>query len=418
MRIANSHPPAAKIRATSLVVFGLGTFLFWSSLYVYVPVLSVYARTLGAPLTLVGLVVGIYGATQMIIRIPIGLASDLIGRRRPFILAGLVASGLGCLGLAWSPNPWFLVGSRAMLGLGAATWVAFSVLFASYYPLHRSAQAMSLISFVNGAAQALAGLAGGYLSEQWGPGSTFYAGAFLALVGFAVMLAVPESAQPKPTGGMSLSRLLAIARTPALLLASGVALLSYLAMFTTTFTFVPIYARNLGASDADLGVLQTATLVAYTLGMLVGASAGERVGERWVILIGMSFAGLATALTPLALGLVPLALSQMAASVGRGLCIPILMSLAIRPLPARERASGMGVFQAIYSVGMFVGPPLGGAVADRLGLSVVFVLVGALCILAGAWGGISSALSGRAVGLSEPNPALEPTGGDHLGQPG
>ena len=134
MAVARPEARSGSVGAVSIALFCLGTFLFWSSLYVYVPVLSVYAQSLGAPLSLVGLVVGMYGAIQLVVRVPIGFLSDRLGRRKPFILFGMVACGLGCLGLAFSPSPWFLVLSRGVLGLGAATWVAFSVLFASYYP--------------------------------------------------------------------------------------------------------------------------------------------------------------------------------------------------------------------------------------------------------------------------------------------
>lgn len=401
MAVASPEARSGSVGTASIVLFCLGTFLFWSSLYVYVPVLSVYAQSLGAPLSLVGLVVGMYGAIQLVIRVPLGFASDRLGQRKPFILFGMVACGLGCLGLAFSPSPWFLVLSRAVLGLGAATWVAFSVLFASYFPLNRTAQAMSLISFCNGAAEALAGLGGGYLSQASGPRATFFAGTVIALVGLLVMLSIPDITQPKAAPKtsqprveqVSVARLVSIAKNPVLIFASGIALLSYLAMFTTTFTFIPIFARNLGASDADLGLLQTATLVAYTLATLAGASVAERVGERWLVVCGMALAGVATVLTPLAGGLVPLALTQVVAALGRGVCIPSMMSLAIRPLPSQERASGMGVFQAIYSIGMFVGPPLGGVIADSIGLSAVFVAVAVVCVVAALWGASTRALA-------------------------
>ena len=74
-----------------VVLFCVGTFFFWSSLYVYVPVLSVYARSKGASLTLAGLVVSAYGLTQLLTRIPIGFFSDVLGQRKPFVLVGFVA---------------------------------------------------------------------------------------------------------------------------------------------------------------------------------------------------------------------------------------------------------------------------------------------------------------------------------------
>ena len=368
-----------------VVLFCVGTFLFWASLYVYVPVLSVYARSMGASLTLVGLVVGMYGATQLVTRIPIGFFSDVVGRRKPFILAGLLAAGLGCLGLAWSPSAWFLVASRGVLGLGAAMWVAFSVFFAGYFALNRTAQAMSVITFVNGAAQALAGLVGGYLSQQFGTVSTFYVGAALAAMGLAAMLPVRETVQPR-RAEMSAKRLVAIAGTPTLIVAGGVSMVNTYANFTTTLSFTPIYARGLGATDSELGLLATVAVVAFTLASLFGAGVADRIGDRGVIVLGMLLAGAGAAAIPLTHDFVALAGTQVMAGLGRGICNPTLMSLSIRSLPAHERASGMGVYQAVYSIGMFFGPPLGGAVADALGLPSVFLLTAGFCALAAVWG--------------------------------
>ncbi len=45
------------------------------------------------------------------------------------------------------------------------------------------------------------------------------------------------------------------------------------------------------------------------------------------------------------------------------------------------------------SIGMFVGPPLGGMIADSMGLGAVFLAVAAVCVLAAAWGGATRALA-------------------------
>jgi MFS family permease len=95
---------------------------------------------------------------------------------------------------------------------------------------------------------------------------------------------------------------------------------------------------------------------------------------------------------PLTHSLWPLIATQVVAGFGRGVCNPTLMSLSIRSLPSHERASGMGIYQAIYSIGMFFGPPLSGAIADQAGLSSVFVLTAVLCAGAALWGLFARAL--------------------------
>ncbi|HEX5414588.1 MAG TPA: hypothetical protein VFZ25_02905, partial [Chloroflexota bacterium] len=55
-------------------LFAISTLFYWAALYVYVPILPVYAQTLGASLTVVGLVVSAYGLGQLVLRIPVGVA--------------------------------------------------------------------------------------------------------------------------------------------------------------------------------------------------------------------------------------------------------------------------------------------------------------------------------------------------------
>ncbi|MEA3345181.1 MAG: MFS transporter [Chloroflexota bacterium] len=102
----------------SVVFFCLGIALFWAALYIYVPILSVYAQSLGASLPLVGLIVASYGVVQLLLRIPLGVASDRLGRRKPFVLAGFLAVALSCVGLALSPTPELLALIRVGYGVG------------------------------------------------------------------------------------------------------------------------------------------------------------------------------------------------------------------------------------------------------------------------------------------------------------
>ncbi len=64
-------------------------FLYWTSLYLYVPTLPVYIEAKAQNLALVGGVLAMYGLWQMIVRLPLGIAADWLGRRKPFILVGL-----------------------------------------------------------------------------------------------------------------------------------------------------------------------------------------------------------------------------------------------------------------------------------------------------------------------------------------
>ena len=68
-------------------------FLFWFSVYTYPSFLTTYVTdTLGAAKVLAGTIVGSYGLTQMILRIPLGIMSDVLKKRKLFVMIGFVLS--------------------------------------------------------------------------------------------------------------------------------------------------------------------------------------------------------------------------------------------------------------------------------------------------------------------------------------
>ena len=69
-------------------------------------------------------------------------------------------------------------------------------------------------------------------------------------------------------------------------------------------------------------------------------------------------------------------MTQSIAGLARGLLQTSLMSQSILAVPSAERATAMGVFQAVYASGMLLGPLVGGRLADAVGLNALFWLAG------------------------------------------
>jgi predicted MFS family arabinose efflux permease len=61
----------------------------------------------------------------------------------------------------------------------------------------------------------------------------------------------------------------------------------------------------------------------------------------------------------------------------------LLITLAVLAVPPAQRATAMGVYQAIYALGMLAGPWVAGLLAGTAGLPAMFV-VSALVGAAGA----------------------------------
>ena len=363
----------------NVILFAIGILCYWAAMYVYVPTLSVYAESLGASWSVVGLAVGMYGLTQMLTRVPIGIWSDAMGKRRGIVVAGMLVCGVGAAGLALSPSPFWLVVFRGVMGLAAASWVCSTVLFTSYFPDSDPSVPLSIMSLMSALGQVAGTSSGGLLAENFGWTMPFWVSMGLSVIAAVVLLIPPDDTTAKPVT-VSKESILRIAGAPLLLLACGVGVIVYFATFSTVYGFTTVLAERLGASRAQLGYLTTAALLAYSVFTGLTPRLIKRLGERQTLLFGLLAITLAILPTPLVGNLGGLFALQTLNGIGRGMLYPLLMSLSIKAVAASDRASAMGIFQASYAFGMFVGPWISGGLGESLGLASVFVLCGSLCL--------------------------------------
>jgi MFS family permease len=364
-------------------IFVVGTVLFWASLYTYVPILPAYVERLSGSLGVVAWIVGAYGLTQLVFRIPLGMWSDRVGARKPFVLVGLLAAMVSGVGMAIARAPILLFVLRALAGTAAATWGLLTVLFASYFAPPNPHRAMTIMQVASALAQIAAALLGGWVASRWGWTAPFYAGAVLAALGLACMAAVPDEAGVEGRPRVTVVTVVRIARIRVVAGASIAAALGQFGFWVTVNGFTPIYAVRLGASPDILGILAMVSLIPFAVAPILGnALLVVRFRERHVVPIGYLVVAAATLVIPFIHSIPLLMLSQAIGGVGRGLVFPILMSCTIAAVAPGERATAMGFFQATYALGMTMGPWVAGWLVGSLGLGGVFVTTAGLMALA------------------------------------
>ncbi|WP_062104375.1 MFS transporter [Bacillus niameyensis] len=367
------------MKSSRKLLFYIVTMMYWFSMYTYVPILSPYVEHLGGSVFMIGLVVASYGFTQMLVRIPLGIWSDRIGRRKLFIIAGIACAVLSSVGLALTTNVWVIFGFRSLAGVAAASWVAFTVLFASYFEPDEAPKAMGIISFYTSLGQMTATTVGGFLAEYISWSAPFYLGAFVGLLGLILALQLVEKPADVKKKPVEVKELIKMGGEKLLLSVSLLAIVVQCITFTTMFGFTPLHATSIGASNADLSVLTLlSTLPNAIAGYLSGSVFVKRFGERYTVLIGFVVAAICTVLLPFTTSLTVLIITQAFNGFAQGLMMPVLMGLAIQSVNEERRASAMGFFQALYSLGMFGGPFIAGWIGEYVGLSGGFMVIGAL----------------------------------------
>jgi len=370
---ATTERPPRRVRW----LFLFATLCFWCSMYTYVPILSPYLEHIGFRYSLTGIVLGSYGFTQLLVRCPLGLWSDRLGRRKPFVLAGFAAGAAGCLMFLAFTDPVGVTAARAMTGVCASAWVAFTVLYAAWYPPQEATRAMGELSFATGAGQLIGMGMSGFLADAWGYAATFRAGLLAGLLGAAAALFIRETRGTRASASGNPARtadLLAVTRDATLLKVSGISVLAHAVLFITMFGFTPSYAVKIGAGDAELGVLVFAFMIPHTAASWLSARhIAPCLGEWRTVLAGFVLSGLCTAVIPLIPDIPLLYATQAVNGFAQGMHLPLLLGLAIRHIDLAKRATAMGFYQAAYALGMFSGPFLAGWLNDAFGLAGGFV---------------------------------------------
>ena len=367
-------------RRPLIALYIVVALLFWMCLYLYAPTLPTYAQTKTGSLASVGIILAQYGLWQAIIRLPVGIAADWLGRRKPFIIAGLVLAGLGAWLMGSASTAWGLGVGRAVTGLGAATWVPLVTVFSSLFPAQDAVQATALLSAIGSVGRVAATSVTGSLNLTGGYSLAFYLAA--ATAGLAALLVVPAREKVHPPRQPSVDSIGRLITRRDVLLPSLLAAIVQYYVWAVTFSFMPILANRLGATDITQSMLMTLHVGLVALGSFSAAAVVRRLGALRLVYITFVLLAAGTALTALAPSLALVFAAQFLLGVGRGLGYPILMGLSIRDVADAQRTTAMGLHQSVYSVGMFAGPWLSGLMADAMGIRPMLGVTATVCLAA------------------------------------
>ncbi len=358
--------------------------LFWSSIYIYNGYLSVYAEEHVSSLSIVGIIVAAYGLTQLILRIPVGIASDRMRRRKPFVIAGALFGALSCAAFLIAPTGPVMMLGRGLAGMAAACWVPLSVMLVSTYPSNEITKATSLATALSAIGMTLSSMLGGYLADAVGIRVPFIVGIGLGLATALIILVRVKEPAVADKDPVSFKALFSVGAVPMVLAMSIFALLNQYLSWSMTHAFVPVFANETGIATTEsmLGILMSTWQGTYAFTSFFGGAIADRLGVRWTVALGLGCSTAATLLTPLAGTFGIMVALRALHGVGVGIASPVMMAGAVGAVPDEKRGAAMGFFQSIYAIGMVAGPAVSGLFANNLGLSTTFIITGLIGVAA------------------------------------
>ena len=372
-----SKVPQRKIMAVAII-------LLWFSNYIYVPFLSTYAASAGASLSMVGLIIGSYGLIQMLLRIPIGILSDTIKNRRLFLFSAMFSSLLSGMGFYFFSSPVLLLFCRALAGLSVSNWAIYITTFSAFANDQSNSKAIGTVNSLNAIGTISAFILGGIVAQYIDVRTTFLITIIASSLGILLMLFVEETYQQKEDSKkMSINDLSIVIKDPKLLFYSGIALLFQFIAASSINAFVPTLFSEAGASEFQKSLGTTlATLPMIFAGPLSVGLFSKKFGPNLTSIISFIIISLPMFFFSFTKNITVLLALQFLAGIGNGLLMSLLMSRATSHFPEETRSTAISIYQAVYSIGMFIGPAITGVISTTFSLQAAFICLGLIGISA------------------------------------
>jgi len=375
--------PAAVARLALSRLCAAGFVAYCSYAICRTPLLPLFARELGAGPSLIGFVMGASTLTGIVVKLPAGALSDIVGRRRLLLAGALVFATLPFTYLAAST---LLVLILLRFAHGSATAIfgpVASATLSDIAPPGRRGTWLSTYSTAQGAGQALGPVLAGYLIAA-GRFDLAFAAAGLIGVGVPIIVAgwrgtseAPSSREPWQEFKRGVAE---VGRDRLVLITSGAQAAQFV-LNGTLNAFLPLYGREvLGLSVTQLGWLfglQTLTTLAVrpAIGFL-----SDRAGRRWVIVTGLVVCSGAVVLVSIATNLSEIITAIVAYAAGVA-TTTAATSAYITDVTRRARyGAAHGVFGTIYDVGDALGPIVAGFLVAAVGYTRMFQVMAAVAL--------------------------------------
>lgn len=359
----------------------IGFAAFFSS-YLRIPVMPLFAATLGAGPAQVGTINGSFMLTAGLLSIPAGLLADRIGRKWP-IIAGMTATALSSLLVTHCHHPGEMAAAYVLFGAGLAAFAPGMLsLVADVMPQQRLGQAYGWYTTAIYIAMTLGPATGGYLAKAVGLRQVFVVSAcLLAAVTLLALLVLPQGPPRHKTElHAALAASFELLRNRRLL-ACLLATVGSCVGFGVFLTFLPLYATQHGYDPAHVGLVFAAQAITNVVGRVPIGSLADRIDRRRLVAVGLICLSVALAALGQFVLIGHLMVCAVVMGVGMALTFTAIGALIAELVPAVQRGLAMGMYNSCVYLGMMAGSTVLGLALKRVGYPVGFAAAGSVALI-------------------------------------
>jgi len=363
------------------ILCSIGFATFFSS-YLRIPVLPLFASSLGAGTAEVGGINGAFMLTAGLLSIPAGLLADRIGRKLS-VVAGLAAIAFSSLIAAKCQATWQLVVAYVIFGVGLSAFAPGMLsLVADVASSGRLGRAYGWYTTAVYVAMTVGPATGGYLARHAGLRQVFVlSGILLSFVSFASLALLP-SAPPCQVRSIRLvlaDTLCLLRKLP--LLACMIATAGSCIGFGVFLTFLPLHAAGLGFDSARTGVVFAAQAMVNVAARIPMGMLADRVDRRLLVSSGLILLATALALIGRSARFDLMLGCALLLGCGMALIFTSIGALVAELAPMGQRGLAMGMYNCSIYLGMMTGATSMGIALKSISYSSAFAAAGAAVLL-------------------------------------
>lgn len=371
-----------------LLLCWVGTCCFLSYNLVRMPVLALFAQSLGAGPERIGLVVSASTLTGVLLKLPAGALSDIYGRRM-LMRIGVLAFALPPFAYLFISDLGTLTGLRFAHGLATAIFAPAALATVADLYREKRGAAMGWYTASTQAGALFGPVLGGWLVYAAGFPTTFMTAGLFGCLGFLIFSCL-RLAPPAPRqGAQGLRPVLAEmwkgfqtvwSNKPVLVtsVTDGAKMIANGALMA----FLPIYGLSVGLNPGEVGLLFGVQGVTSFLSKPVMGRTSDRVGRRPLILIGLLICAGTFILIPHSASLPILLILAAGFGFGEAVVSSSTTALVADLSHLKTMGAGIGMQGTINDIGHAAGPLLAGFLIAGFGYPSAFAVIAGLQLVA------------------------------------
>jgi DHA1 family multidrug resistance protein-like MFS transporter len=366
----------------------IGVLCFISYNMVRMPVLALFAESLGASPERIGVIVSVSTLTGVVLKLPSGALSDIYGRRM-LLRIGVIAFGIPPFFYPFISDLNLLTLLRLFHGLATAIFAPSALATVAELYRERRGAALGTYTACTQSGALLGPFIGGYLAFAYGYSSAFLTAGLFGCAAIVLFYSLHLSPPPPRLRDKGLASVWSemwkgfsiVARNRKVLVTSSTDAAKMIAN-GALMAFLPLYGISVGLNAGEVGLLFTIQSLTSFVSKPIMGRVSDRMGRQPLIMLGLLICAATFVSIPHVSELALLLVLSAGFGFGEAVVSSSSSAFVADSSEFKTLGAGMGMQGTIGDIGHASGPLLAGVLIANMSYAGAFGIIAGLQVAA------------------------------------